>query len=180
MTWQKTPRRGGGGRVVADPKDEQLGIVLAAQARAAGRCELFAQKARSGDQDGLAALWRAVSASRRVQAGRVERLLRGKIPPDLDGARQAYETEGAVLRLSLDQAARIARSAEAGIAAQALEHCGRVEDRAEELYQALRPGDESESAKYLVCTVCGYLAEGEPPERCPVCGAVPERFSAVE
>ena len=162
---------------MADPKDEQLGIVLAAQARAAGRCELFAQKARSGDQDGLAALWRAVSASRRVQAGRVERLLRGKIPQDLDGARQSYETEGAALRLSLDQAARIARSAEAGIAAQALEHCGRVEDRAEELYQDLRQG---EPGSYLVCTVCGYLAEGKPPERCPVCGAVPERFSAVE
>jgi rubrerythrin len=164
----------------AAAKDEQLGIVLAAQARSAGRTELFAQKARGDDQPGLAALWRAVSASRRVQAGRVERLLRGKIPSDLDGARQAYETESADLRRDLNHAAQVARSAEAGIAAQALEHCGLVEERAAELYQASPQGDEGRSGPYLVCTVCGYLAQGEPPERCPVCGAVPDRFSAVD
>ena len=26
-------------------------------------------------------------------------------------------------------------------------------------------------AKY-VCSICGYTAEGEAPEKCPVCGAV--------
>ena len=25
-------------------------------------------------------------------------------------------------------------------------------------------------AKY-VCSICGYVAEGEAPEKCPVCGA---------
>ncbi|MFZ3102621.1 MAG: NADH peroxidase [Desulfitobacteriaceae bacterium] len=31
--------------------------------------------------------------------------------------------------------------------------------------------------KKFVCTVCGYVHEGtEPPEKCPVCGALKEKF----
>ena len=30
-------------------------------------------------------------------------------------------------------------------------------------------------AKY-VCTVCGYVAEGEAPEKCPTCGAPKDKF----
>ena len=34
-------------------------------------------------------------------------------------------------------------------------------------------------AKY-VCTVCGYTAEGEAPEKCPVCGAAKSAFSEMK
>ena len=30
--------------------------------------------------------------------------------------------------------------------------------------------------KRYVCTVCGYIAEGEIPEKCPICGVGPEKF----
>ncbi|MCQ2753790.1 MAG: NADH peroxidase, partial [bacterium] len=30
-----------------------------------------------------------------------------------------------------------------------------------------------------VCSVCGYTVEGEAPDRCPICGAVKEVFTAV-
>ena len=33
-------------------------------------------------------------------------------------------------------------------------------------------------AKY-VCTICGYTADGEAPEKCPVCGAAKEAFSMM-
>jgi rubrerythrin len=32
---------------------------------------------------------------------------------------------------------------------------------------------------YHVCTVCGYIAEREAPERCPVCNAKKELFRCV-
>jgi rubrerythrin len=38
------------------------------------------------------------------------------------------------------------------------------------------PGDEY----YYVCPVCGYTAEGEPPDSCPVCGAKGRAFFKVE
>ena len=33
-------------------------------------------------------------------------------------------------------------------------------------------------AKY-VCTVCGYIAEGSIPEKCPVCGAASKAFKEL-
>ena len=33
-------------------------------------------------------------------------------------------------------------------------------------------------AKY-VCSVCGFVADGEAPERCPICGAVREVFTEL-
>ena len=33
---------------------------------------------------------------------------------------------------------------------------------------------------YYVCSVCGYTCENEPPEKCPVCGALPKAFNKVE
>jgi len=35
--------------------------------------------------------------------------------------------------------------------------------------------------KKFVCTVCGYIHEGDtPPEECPLCGVGPEFFEEVE
>ncbi|MGV3026923.1 rubredoxin-like domain-containing protein, partial [Clostridium thermobutyricum] len=32
--------------------------------------------------------------------------------------------------------------------------------------------------KKFICTVCGYVHEGETaPEKCPVCGVGPEKFN---
>ena len=33
---------------------------------------------------------------------------------------------------------------------------------------------------YYVCQVCGYIAEDEAPERCPVCNSVKGKFKKVE
>jgi len=33
---------------------------------------------------------------------------------------------------------------------------------------------------YYVCSVCGYIAEGEAPDTCPLCGAKKEAFKLVE
>ena len=35
--------------------------------------------------------------------------------------------------------------------------------------------------KKFVCTVCGYVHEGDtPPEECPLCGVGPDQFEEVE
>ena len=36
-------------------------------------------------------------------------------------------------------------------------------------------------AKKFICTVCGYVYEGdEAPEQCPLCGVGPEEFEEVD
>jgi len=36
-----------------------------------------------------------------------------------------------------------------------------------------------EAVDYFVCSVCGYVSEKEPPERCPVCGSKSTVFFKV-
>lgn len=33
---------------------------------------------------------------------------------------------------------------------------------------------------YYVCKVCGHTVEGEPPEKCPVCGSKKEMFKKID
>ena len=59
----------------------------------------------------------------------------------------------------------------------------KVEDVHRQLFQAaevaLAAGGDVELKEYFVCGVCGYPAEGEAPEKCPICGAPREKFVRV-
>jgi rubrerythrin len=43
---------------------------------------------------------------------------------------------------------------------------------------AVDSGKDVDLGPVQVCEVCGYTLEGEAPEKCPVCGAKKEKFSA--
>jgi len=45
--------------------------------------------------------------------------------------------------------------------------------------KALDKLDALEQVDYYICSVCGYTCEGEPPEKCPVCGAKSSAFFEV-
>ncbi len=49
------------------------------------------------------------------------------------------------------------------------------------LYQAALEhlGEKNAEADYFVCQVCGYTAEGEAPDECPVCRAKKQSFRKV-
>lgn len=42
--------------------------------------------------------------------------------------------------------------------------------------QALQASRDTEMGPVVVCGACGYTAEGEAPDNCPLCGAKKERF----
>ena len=50
------------------------------------------------------------------------------------------------------------------------------------LYQKLLKGlgESTETYPYYVCPLCGYTAEREAPETCPVCGAKGKLFRKIE
>ena len=45
---------------------------------------------------------------------------------------------------------------------------------------ALKENEPLEEKTYYVCQVCGNTVAGEPPEKCPVCGAPVKAFKKVE
>ncbi|MCJ7605735.1 MAG: rubrerythrin family protein [Dehalococcoidales bacterium] len=50
----------------------------------------------------------------------------------------------------------------------------------EKALEAVKAGETPEDATYYVCQVCGNTVTGEPPEKCPVCGAPAKAFNKVE
>ena len=55
-----------------------------------------------------------------------------------------------------------------------------VESFHAELYKkALNDMVSDRQTDYFVCQVCGYVSEDTAPDKCPVCGAVHEKFKQV-
>ena len=49
-----------------------------------------------------------------------------------------------------------------------------------EASNALAQGKDLPSRNILICTVCGNMVVDSAPDKCPVCGAVKDKFVAVE
>ncbi len=162
------------------PMDEldPLLYALAAETRASARLEAYAAKAELDGLPGLARLFRAAALAQDVHARRFLRLARGKISSSAENLRCAWQEDipghaGAYPELIAQAQAR-----GQGAAATALGQSLAVEQaNLERLRQAGLNGPEA--LAYQVCQVCGHTVEGEPPERCPLCGALPEKFQAV-
>jgi rubrerythrin len=46
--------------------------------------------------------------------------------------------------------------------------------------ETLSEGNDIEKKEYWVCPVCGCTGEGEPPDKCPICGTKSELFKKFE
>jgi rubrerythrin len=45
-----------------------------------------------------------------------------------------------------------------------------------EAKQSVEAGKDVAAQDIWICTSCGFTIDGQPPDKCPVCGAVKERF----
>ncbi len=46
--------------------------------------------------------------------------------------------------------------------------------------KALKNLGKNPEVDYYVCQICGNTVEGEPPDKCPICGALKKMFKRVE
>ncbi|HXX57583.1 MAG TPA: rubrerythrin family protein [Thermodesulfovibrionales bacterium] len=66
-------------------------------------------------------------------------------------------------------------------ALRTFDYANQVEKVHAELYQrALDALGKNPETDYYVCQVCGYTAEGEAPDECPVCKAKKQGFKKVD
>jgi rubrerythrin len=47
-------------------------------------------------------------------------------------------------------------------------------------YQEMKEGKKPENVTYYVCQVCGNTVKGEPPDKCPICGAAAKAFKKID
>jgi rubrerythrin len=96
---------------------------------------------------------------------------------NLESAFQSENTVNGVHYLKmLQEAEQDGEEAAALVFSQARD----VEGEHANLYKrALNDLIAQRSTEYYVCTVCGHIAERQPPETCPICGAARSKFEKV-
>ena len=160
-----------------DKTEKNLSYAFSAESKAAARNEVFAKKAEMEGYTQVARLFRAVSDAESVHSRRFLMLMRGKIGSTEENLQAAFENE---IKANAEEYPRLIREAaeeDQEAALKAFSHARDVENRHAELYKkAINDMIAERETAYHVCQVCGYIAEDEAPDRCPVCGAIKEKF----
>jgi len=160
--------------------EKNLTYAFGAESKAAARNAVFAKKAEIEGYAQIARLFRAVSDAESVHSRRFLMLMRGKIGTTEENLAAAFENE---IKANAEEYPKLIKeAAEEGhkAAVTAFSNARDVESRHADLYKkAINDMIAELETEYHVCQVCGYIAEDEAPDRCPVCGAIKEKFKSV-
>ena len=160
---------------------DYLAEAFAGESQANRKYLAFAKKA---DEEGLpqvARMFRAAAEAETVHAHNHLRAMKG-IGTTAENLKEAVAGETHEFEHMYPEMIEAAKAEDAKEALRSFEWANTVEKVHADLYQKLLDnlgGDLGDFA-YYVCPVCGYTAEGEAPERCPVCGAKGSRFMKVD
>ena len=149
------------------------------EAKAYQRLLMYAKKAEAEGFGQVAHLFRAVATAEGVHSRRHFALLEsvGETQMNLESAFQSESTVNGVHYLRMLQEAE---EDEEKAAALVFSQARDVEAEHAELYKkALGHLIGERSTEYYVCTVCGHIADGMLPEKCPICGALGSKFEIV-
>lgn len=161
--------------------EENLKEAFAGESQANRKYLAFAAKA---DQEGFAQaarLFRAAAEAETVHAHAHLRALKG-MKSTKENLQEAVAGETHEFK-SMYPAMIEAAKAEGNKEAERTFHfANEVEKIHAALYQQMLNNLETakESYGYYVCPVCGYTAEKEAPETCPICGAKGKLFKKID
>jgi len=159
----------------------QAGLKLAFQGEAEAyfRNLAFAEQAEKDGYAQIGHMFRAIAQAEAVHCRNALKL-RGVVKDTETNLKTAFEREllaknekyPALIKDAEDEGERPA----ALIFARARD----VEEFHANIYRrALDHLMEERQTKYYVCAVCGYIADGEPPDVCPICQAARDKFHEV-
>ena len=156
---------------------------FAGESQANRKYLFFSEKADEAGNKQIARLFRATAEAETVHARNHLRVL-GEIKSDKENLQAAVGGENYEFTEMYPGFIGQAKAEGNQKAENTFDLANRVEQIHHRLFQAalkdLEEGIAAKEAPYYVCQVCGNTVEGEPPERCPVCGAPRSRFKKVE
>ena len=158
---------------------ENLMTAFAGESQANRKYLAFAKKAEKEGKTQVARLFRVVAEAETIHA--IKHLeTAGKVGNTADNVKTAIE--GETYEFSRMYPDFIAKALEEGASAPAksFEFANEAEKVHAVLYkkalEALEAGQDMRGDSFHLCPVCGYVAENEPPERCPICNALGKSF----
>ena len=158
---------------------EDLRAAFAGESQANRKYLAFARAAETEGKINLARLFRAVAEGETVHAISHFSAL-GEVKNSLENLKTAiagetYEIETMYPGFITDAQGESEKRAE-----MSFTRANEVEKMHQKAYAEaliqIEVGKDIVKKNYYVCGVCGYLAEGEAPDRCPICGAPKDKF----
>lgn len=160
--------------------EENLKNAFAGESQAHMRYMAFADKAEKENFPNVARLFRANSFAEQVHATNHLRTLSG-IGKTSENLHEAVEGETFEVDEMYPAYINVAAEQEEPGAEAVTKWALAAEKVHAELYkkakEAVEKDDDLEYNPIHVCQVCGFTAEGEAPEVCPVCGSPNEKFT---
>ena len=159
---------------------ENLMEAFAGESQANRKYLAFAEKAEQEGFIQVAKLFRAAAAAETVHAHAHLRVLEGVGTT----AENLQEAIGGETHEFMDMYPKMIDEAEAegnSSARMSFQFANAVEKIHAELYQkAAEQMGDLDDVDYYVCDVCGNTVEGDPPDKCPICGAAKKAFFKVD
>ena len=164
---------------MADETTGNLRKAYEGESKAVTRLKIFADKADEEEYDSVAKLFRAVADSESIHARNCLRLLK-EIKDTETNLSDSLATEQKIAQVGYSSFIAQAEAEENNVATQMFTWARDVEEQHEKLYAiALEHLLAEEEPTYYVCDVCGYVADGTVPDKCPVCGSPAKVFYEV-
>jgi len=160
--------------------EKNLQEAFAGESQANRRYLAFSKKADKEGYPQVAKLFRAAAEAETVHAHAHLKAL-GGIGSTAENLKEAVEGETHEFKEMYPGMIQAAQEEGHKAAERSFRFANEVEKVHAGLYQkALDHLDALEDVDYYVCPVCGYTAENEPPDTCPVCGAKGSVFFKVD
>jgi rubrerythrin len=160
--------------------EKNLQEAFAGESQANRRYLAFSKKADKEGYPRVAKLFRAAAEAETVHAHAHLKAL-GGIGSTMENLKEAVAGETHEFKEMYPEMIQAAQEEGHKAAERSFRFANEVEKVHAGLYQkALDHLDALEDMDYYVCPVCGYTAESEPPDTCPVCGAKGSVFFKVD
>jgi rubrerythrin len=142
----------------------------------------FAEKAEESGNRQLARLFRAAAEAETVHARNHLKVLNG-IGSDDENLKAAISGEHHEFTRMYPGFIEEARAEGDKGAERSFDYANQVEKIHHDLFtkalEELLSGKKAVDAPIHVCSVCGNTVEGDPPDKCPVCGVPREKFQEI-
>jgi rubrerythrin len=164
---------------MSDQTSKNLMEAFAGESQANRRYLAFARKAEEEGFSNLARLFRAIAESETIHAINHLNCVKG-VHSSLENVEAAFKGEKdeftAMYPMFMDQAKRDVNNDARKTFYWANESEKVHADFYEKAIETLKQGQDVQLGDLHVCSVCGNTVEGDPPEKCPICGEDRDKF----
>jgi rubrerythrin len=163
--------------------DENLQTAFAGESQANRKYTAFSRKAEQEGFTNIAKLFKAAAEAETVHALSHLRTMK-QVESTSENLKTALDGEVYEHTKMYPEFIKEAESENRNSAKITFNYANQVEKVHADFYQraidAINTGKDIEKTQYFVCQTCGYTAESESPDTCPVCGSPKQQFKIVE